>query len=181
PKGQGPGPKSGGQGGVSTGVSVDVGQVIGLFRHHAKVQIQAIPQQIQAGQPVLFTATVTPNAPGLTYEFHWTQDKDSPGQQATIPTINHAYPAPGQYTANVIVYSKGKPVARSNDVGIVVQQAVATPPPGPVVRDLNLSLQPNEVKYLNIDAKNDCDQQNRWEVVSEGFPAFMRLSGDQSL
>src|SRR5437016_10474261 len=51
PKGQGPGPKSGGQGGgVSTGVSVDVGQVIGLFRHHAKVQLQAIPQQIQAGQ-----------------------------------------------------------------------------------------------------------------------------------
>jgi hypothetical protein len=185
PKGQGNEPKSGGQsggGGVSTGIGVDVGEVIGLFRHHAKVQLQANPQQVPAGQPVVFTASVKPNAAGLTYEFHWTKDKDSPGQQETTPSANHVYPAPGQYAASVIVYSKGKKVAVSNDVNIVVQQAVATTPaPGPVVRDLNLSLQANEVKYLNIDAKNDCDQQNRWEVGSEGFPAFMHLNGDQSL
>ncbi|HEV2962041.1 MAG TPA: PKD domain-containing protein [Candidatus Angelobacter sp.] len=176
PKGQGSEPKSGGQsgGGVSTGIGVDVGQVIGLFRHHTQVQLKANTQQVPAGQPVLFTATATPNASGLTYEFHWSKDKDSPGQSEITPSVNHAYSAAGQYTANVVVYSKGKKIATSNDVSITVQQ------PGPAVSDVRLSLQQNQAKSLNIAAKNNCNQTQRWEVVSQPFPAFMHLAGDWS-
>ncbi len=180
PKGQGPGPKSGGQGGggVSTGVGVDVGQVIGLFRHHAKVQLQANTQNVEAGQPVSFTTTVTPSAPGLTYEFHWTKDKGSPGQQETTPGINHVYPSPGQYTANVIVYSNGKKVATSNDVNITVQQPTAAS----VAREIvwRLSLPPNQTKPAAIAANNQCKQPQRWEIVSQPFPTFLHLSGDRT-
>lgn len=180
PKGQGSGPKSGGQsgGGVSTGVGVDVGQVIGLFRHHGKVQLQANTQQVEAGQPILFTTTVTPNAPGLTYEFHWTKDKDSPVQRETTPSINHVYAAPGQYTANVIVYSNGKKVATSNDVNITVQQTTVASAPREIV--WRLSLPPNQTKPGTIVANNQCNQPQRWEVVSQPFPAFLHLSGDRT-
>jgi hypothetical protein len=185
PKGQGPSPKSGGQGGggVSTGVGVDVGQVIGLFRHHAKAHLQVNTQQVPAGQPVLFTATVAPNAPGLTYEFHWTKDKDAPAQREITPAISHAYPSPGQYIANVVVYSNGKKVATSNDVSIVVQQAAeGAPATAPATTEIvwRLSIQPNQVKSVAIAASNNCNQPQRWEVASQPFPAFMHLSGDSS-
>ena len=181
PKGQGPGPKSGGQGGgggVSTGVGIDVGQVIGLFRHHAKVQLQANTQKVEAGQPVLFTTMVTPNAAGLTYEFHWTKDKESRGQQETTPSINHVYPSPGQYTANVIVYSNGKKVATSNDVYITVQQATVASVPREIV--WRLSLPANQTKPGTIAANNRCNQPQRWEIVAQPFPAFLHLSGDRT-
>lgn len=179
PKGQGPGPKSGGQsGGVSTGVGIDVGQVIGLFRHHAKVQLQANIQNVEAGQPVLFTTTVTPNAPGLTYEFHWTKDKESPGQREATPSINHVYPSPGQYIAKVVVYANDKKVATSNDVNITVQQPTAAS----VAREIvwRLSLPPNQTKPVTIAANNQCNQAERWEVVSQPFPTFLHLAGDRT-
>ncbi len=170
---------SGGQGsGVSTGVGVDVGEVIGLFRKHTKVQLQASQQQVRAGDPIVFTAGVNPNRSGLSYEFHWTQDKGSPGQQATTPTINHVYAMPGQYTVNVIVYANGKKIGTSNDISIVVQQAAVaqgTPVPVPV---LGLSLQPNQVKSATIVANNLCNQPQHWEIVSQSFPAFMHFTGD---
>ncbi|HEY6348539.1 MAG TPA: PKD domain-containing protein [Candidatus Angelobacter sp.] len=125
-------PRTGGQGsGTSTGVGIDVGEVIGLFHKHAKVHLDAAPQQAQVGDFIAFSTKVSPKAAGLTYEYHWSQDKSASGDPEQVASINHAYTAPGEYKAWVIVYQNGKKVATSNEVKINVKPSVATitPPP----------------------------------------------------
>jgi PKD domain-containing protein len=188
PPKQQPGPKAGGQtsGGASPGVGLDVGEVIGLFHRH-KVQLQASPQQAHAGDSITFTATVTPNVPGVIYEFHWSKDKDSRVEQGPAPNMSHVYSAPGQYKAWVVAYQNGKKVGNSGDVTVNVQQATqesgavrGQPAPAPVNKEVEwrLSLQANQTKPGSIVANNKCNQPQRFAVASQQFPAFMRLNGD---
>ena len=112
-------------GGVSTGVSVDVGSVLHqVFKRRWHVKVAALPEKVQAGQPVTLNASVNPAASQLSYVFQWS--KDSPGEQKDTATAAHTYDTPGQYKARVTVYEKGKKVASSDEVTIVVQPATQT-------------------------------------------------------
>ena len=128
PPAQSPQPSSGSgksSGGVSTGVSVDVGQVFHqVFKKKHKVNLEATPAQVQAGQPVTVNASVSPAKPELQYVFQWSQD--SPGEQKDAPTAAHTYSSPGQYKVRVVVYEKGKKLAVSDELAITV---VPAPPP----------------------------------------------------
>lgn len=132
PKQEPGGSKTGGGGsGVSTGVGVNIGDVIGLFRKHVKIHLDATPKQAQAGDFIAFSTKVTPNAAGLTYEYHWSQDKAASGELEKVATINHAYPAAGEYKAWVVVYLGEKKVGSSNEVKIQVTGSIASNPPPP--------------------------------------------------
>ena len=133
PKEEPPKPGTGGSttgGGVGVGVDVNVGGLIKkIIKRHTKVHLQASSQKAQAGEPILFTTTVAPQATGLSYEFHWTTS--GPGYQADVPNINYAYPAPGEYNASVIVYQNGKKLATSNEVKVTIEglMVAVNPPP----------------------------------------------------
>ena len=132
PKEEPPKPGTGGGGGVGVGVDVNVGGLIKkIIRRHTKVHLQASSQKAQAGEPILFTTTVAPQATGLSYEFHGTTS--GPGQQADIPNINYAYPAPGEYSASVTVYQNGKKLATSNEVKITIEGLMVAANPSPAL------------------------------------------------
>jgi hypothetical protein len=135
PPKQEPGPRSSGggnSGGVGVGVNVG-GLIKDIFGRHAKVHLHASTQKVQVGDPILFTTTVTPQANGLSYEYHWSNDKNTPAEMETIPSLNHSYSASGEYKVSVVVYQGGKKVATSNEVKVKVEQGEqAGPAPTPV-------------------------------------------------
>jgi len=137
-----PPPKSGGgqnsggsSGGASTGVDVNIGEIIGLFRKHAKIHLDVSTQDVQVGVPIAFKTTVTPNARGLFYEFHLSKEKNTQAFQQANPELNYAYPAAGEYKATVVVYQAGKKIGTSNEVKINVKpysgDTIANKPPAP--------------------------------------------------
>jgi len=179
PGGQGTG---GGSGGASGGVSVDVpGLIKDIFGHHFKVQLRSSTGKARAGDPIQFVAATSaqPGTPGLTYEFHWSADKDAPPYLQNQPGVNHFYSAPGKYTAWVVVYQNGKKLGVSNQLTEVVGPA----PPGQVAQtpasvevDMHMSLPPDHLGAGNIVVHNQCKEPERFEVASGQFPPFMRLA-----
>jgi len=135
----------------------------------------------RAGDPIQFVAATSaqPGTPGLTYEFHWSADKDAPPYLQNQPGVNHFYSAPGKYTAWVVVYQNGKKLGVSNQLTEVVGPA----PPGQVAQtpasvevDMHMSLPPDHLGAGNIVVHNQCKEPERFEVASGQFPPFMRLA-----
>ncbi|PYP86779.1 MAG: hypothetical protein DMG65_18220 [Candidatus Angelobacter sp. Gp1-AA117] len=132
PQGSGSGKSSGG---VGTGVSVDVGEVLHqVFKKKHKIKLEATPAQVQAGQPVTVNASVSPAKPELQYVFQWS--KDLPGEQKDTSTAAHTYTSPGQYQVRVVVFEKGKKLAVSDELAIMVVPAA----PGAVVAGVSAPL-----------------------------------------